>query len=90
MTSAQGEQHHGITDQSYDVEWLPGLFPLPQLSDHEAGYQVGNGQFQSAIAKLLEKVDGTAACKQGGRFLRPVDLQVVTCFLQGKQNFIQL
>lgn len=45
---------------------------------------------KSAIAKLLEKVDGTAACKQGGRFLRPVDLQVVTCFLQGKQNFIQL
>lgn len=35
-------------------------------------------------------MDGTAAWKQSERFLSPVDLQIVTLFLQGKQNLIQL
>lgn len=45
---------------------------------------------KSAITKLLENMEGTAACKQAERFLRPVDLQIVALFLRGRQNFIQL
>lgn len=70
--------------QRCGVELLPGLFPLPQLSHHEAAYGWEMASSKSAIANLLENVDGIAACK------RPVDLQIVTLFLQGKQNFIQL
>lgn len=61
--------------QSYDVEQLPGLFPLPP---------VGNGQFQKCYCKTSGKHGN------GRKVLRPIDLQVITLFLQEKQNFIQL
>lgn len=61
---------------------------FPSATAEDTSWEMASSK--SAIAKLLENMDGTAAWKQSERFLSPVDLQIVTLFLQGKQNLIQL
>lgn len=84
MTSAQGEQHHDITASELWCGVAAWAFPSATAVSPR-GWEMASSK--SAIAKLLENVDGSA-CKQAARFLRPVDLQIVILFLQDKQNFI--
>lgn len=68
------------------MEWLPGLFPLPQLRIPAGKWPVPKVPLQNFWKTWMELL----TWKQSERFLSPVDLQIVSLFLQGKQNLIQL